>query len=149
MGSLNASGISVVSKLSQTFINRDGTQIYKTNSVTDVNTNLAASSEDRVISSGSIIRDNGTVVYTEDKVWGVHMGGRSSSARVPSKVGATRDLIVDRAIVSGVDTLAVIPQMLVPHIAQQDVRHLGNKVTIQQSVGDTLTERVSNSGTLG
>lgn len=149
MGSLNASGISVVSKNSDTFRLKDGTKIYKTNSKTDAITAVADSSEDRVISSGTIVRDNGTVVYTEDRVWGVYMGGRTNDERVASTVGATRDLDVERAIVSGVDTLAVIPQMLVPHNAQQDVRHLGTKITIQQSVGDTLTERVSNTGILG
>lgn len=149
MGSLNASGIPVVAKNSDTFRLKDGTKIYVTNSYTDVITAVADSSEDRVISSGSIVRDNGTVVYTEDKVWGLYMGGRSNDERVASTVGATRDLDIERVIVSGVDTLAVIPQMLVPHIAQQDVRHLGSKVTIHQSVGDTLVERVSNTGILG
>lgn len=148
MGSLNASGIPVVAKNSETFRLRDGTKIYKTDSRDDTITNVADSSEVRVISSGTIVRDNGTVVYTEDKVWGLYMGGRSNDERVASEVGAVRDLGVDRVDMSGVQTIAVIPESLVPHNAQQDVRQLGNKVTIQQSVGDTLTERVANTGVL-
>lgn len=148
MGSLHASGVPVVAKNSETFRLRDGTKIYKTDSRDDTITNVADSSEVRVISSGTIVRDNGTVVYTEDKVWGLYMGGRSNDERVASAVGATRDLDVDKVDMSGVQTIAVIPGTLVPHNAQQDVRQLGGKVTIHQSVGDDLVERVANSGSI-
>lgn len=148
MGSLNADGIPVVSKNSDTFRMKDGTKIYKTNSKDDVITDVADSSEVRVITSGTIVRDNGDVVYTEDRVWGVYMGGRSNDERVASTVGATRDLDVDKVNMSGVQTIAVIAESLVPHNAQQDVRQLGGKVTIHQSVGDDLVERVANTGVI-
>lgn len=148
MGSLNASGIPVVAKNSDTFRLRDGTKVYKTDSRDDSITEVAESSEVRVISSGSIVRDDGSVTYTEDRVWGVYMGGRSSDERVASAVGADRNLDVAKVDMSGVQTIAVIAESLVPHNAQKDVRHLGNKVTIQQSVGDTLIERVANSGAI-
>jgi hypothetical protein len=148
MGSLNASGIPVVSKTSLTFRNRDGTKIYKTDSTTDVDTDVAASSEDRAIGSGYIVRDNGTVTATEEKVWGIHMGGRTNDDRVASKVGNVRDIDVARPMISGVETIAIIPGTTVGHNAQKSVRHLGTKLSVGQSVGDSVVERVANSGAL-
>jgi hypothetical protein len=145
MGSLNADGIPVVSKTSDTFRNRDGTMIYKTNSVTDVKSNEAASSEERAIGSGSMI-SGGTCTYVEEKVWGVTMGGRTTSARVASKVGNTRDLDVE---LGDNQTIAVIPTGLGGNVPQLDVRHTGNRVVTHQSIGDVLVERASDTGVYG
>lgn len=146
MGSLNANNIPVVSKTSETFRNRDGTMVYTTDSVTDVKTNVAASSEVRVIGSGSIVRADGSVEYYEERVWGVGMAGRTSSERIPSKVGATRDLDVE---LGDNITDVVIPTALGSNVPQIDIRHTGSRVTVHQSVGDVLVERVSNTGVLG
>jgi hypothetical protein len=143
MGSLNANGIPVVAKTSTTIINRDGRQVYRTVSTNDTDATIVSSPPDRVIGSGSVVRDDGSVQYIEEVAYGLYMGGRSNNDRVASKVGATRDQDVE---LGDNQTMAVIPTTLTPHTPQLDTRHTGNRVTTHQSVGDSLVERVANSG---
>lgn len=146
MGSLNHSDIPVPSKNSDTFRNRDGTKIYKTDSRDDTITELAASSEVRAIGSGSIVRGDDSVEYTEDVVWGLYMAGRSSSERVASIDGQTRDLDVE---LGDNQTDAVIPTGLGGHVPQLAHRHTGNRIVQGRSVDDTVVERVSDTGVYG
>lgn len=147
MGSLSGNGIPVVSKTPYTFTNQDGRQIVRSNSVDDTDSVLVNNSTpDRTISSGSIVRDNGSVEYVEDKVYGLYMMGRSTDERVASKVGNTRGLDVE---LGDNMTDAVIPEGLTPNVPQIGIKHTGNKIVHNQSVGDTVVERLADSGVYG
>lgn len=146
MGSLPASGIPVATKTNSTYRKRD-VLITSTNSPNDVVSNLVSTSPVRTIGSGSIVRDNGltaSVEYTEEVVWGVNRMARSALVRVPSDETATRQTVVD---LGDNQTRAVIETSLSPDTPQLSSRHTGNKVVIGQAVGDTVVERVANSGT--
>ena len=90
MGSLSASGIPVVTKQNRTFRKGYNDRLYRVDSVDDTETDIVDVAPDtvRAIGSGSIVRDDNvnpaTVDYYENRVWGLYMGGRSSSARIPS-----------------------------------------------------------------
>jgi len=144
MGSLNASGIPVAAKQSDTFRKQD-IRITKTDNTTDTLTVVTSNRPglQRTIGSGSIVRDDNispaTVEYYEEIAWGLQFENRSTSERL-ARDGA-RDLSVP-------DTAnPVIPPSLVPNVPQEWVAHGGGSVVIRNSVGDTLTGRVSNSGT--
>jgi len=145
MGSLNASasGIPVVAKTNTTFRKGD-IKIVKSDSVGDTETVLVSGPVTRTISSGSIVRDDGTVQYHQDLVYGLYMGGRSADVRIPSEVGVTRDISVAQPAGSG--TVAVIPSYLDNDIPQLSMKHTGNKIVEGQSVGDTVVSRVEDSG---
>lgn len=144
MGSLNhASGIPVVAKTNTTFRKGD-IKIVKSDSVEDTETVIVSTAPTRTISSGSIVRDDGTVQYHEDLVYGLYMGGRSANVRVPSEVGVSRTLTVTMPEGSG--TVAVIPTYLDDDIPQLSMKHTGNKIVEGQSVGDTVVSRVEDSG---
>jgi len=147
MGSLSGNGIPVVSKTPYTFTNQDGRQIVRSNSVDDTDAVLVEkTTPDRTISSGSIVRDNGAVEYTEDKVYGLYMMGRSTDERVASKVGNTRNLNVE---LGDNMTDAVIPVGLTPDVPQIGIKHTGNRIVHNQSVDDLVVERLANSGVYG
>ena len=112
MGSLSASGVPVVAKTSTSFRKRDKL-ITSTNSVDDTVTTLVDRRDalHRTIGSGSIVRDNGVVEYTEERVWGVQLFGRSTDARI-ARDGA-RNLSVD---INDNETEAVIEASLVPDV---------------------------------
>lgn len=143
MGSLSASGIPVVAKTSLTFRKHD-VRIKATNSFTDSVSGVSdyRESNNRTIGSGSIVRDNGTVVYAEDRVWGVYRMGRSTTARIASDTGNVRQVEVDLA---GNTTQAVIASGLVPNLPQLGHKSLGERIQQNQSVGDTVT-RILASG---
>ena len=144
MGSLNASGIPVAAKQSNTYRKQD-IRITETDNATDTITVVTSNRPGlhRTISSGSIVRDDNinpaTVEYHEEIAWGLQFESRSTSARL-ARNGA-RDLSVPD--VAG----PVIPPSLVPNVPQEWVAHGGDKIIVNNSVGDTLTGRVSNSGT--
>jgi hypothetical protein len=145
MASLSGNGIPVVSKV-QTTITHQGRNIVKSQTVGDTETTIVDAPPDRTISSGSVVTQAGAVSYTEDKVWGVYMMGRSTLDRVASKQGNTRTLDVE---LGDNITDAVIPETLVPHVPQIDVRHTGARVTVHNSQNDSLIERASDSGAYG
>jgi len=99
MGSLNASGIPVVSKESRTYRKRDNF-ITVADSTNDSVSTLVSYKPDqnRTIGSGSIVRDGGVVEYHEEVVYGIQYESRSSSARI-ARDGA-RDLSVDNNPIS-------------------------------------------------
>lgn len=138
MGSLSASGIPVVSKESRTYRKRDN-YITATDSRDDSVTNLVTHKPDnfRAISSGSIVREDGSVEYTEDRVWGMQFASRSSDARIARD--GTRNLEVDN---NDNETEAVIETSLQPDTPQTTVSHTGNRVVRSNSANDTLIDRV-------
>lgn len=144
MGSLSATGIFFVSKTNATIRKRD-IRITSENAETDTVTNLVTTPHTRAISSGSIIRDDGSVLYTEDKVWGVYRMGRSTTERIASDADASRSIVVDLPpLESG--TVVVIPDSLDNDVPQVSLRHTGDKVVKGQAVGDTVVERLADSG---
>lgn len=146
MGSINATGIPVASKTNTTFRKQD-IRITSTNSVTDVESIITSHrpSLSRVISSGSIVRDDNvsaaTVDYYEDVTWGVNFGSRSTNARI-ARTGA-RNLDVDD------EPSIVIPTGLAPNTPQEWTYQLGNKVVAKDSVTDAISERIANTGVFG
>lgn len=140
MGSLNAAGIPVVTKQPLSFRKHDR-PIKQTDNRTDTITTLVSTHPDRTIGSGSIVREDGTVEYTEERVWGVQFESRSSDARVASDPDSTRNLSVDN---NGNQTEAVIETSLAPHTPQVGVTHTGNRVVKRQGFDDTLIARESN-----
>lgn len=142
MGSLAATGIPVVAKNSDTY-RKMPVIIHRTDSETDVATNIVTADVARTISSGSIVRDDGTVDYFEDVVWGVSMMGRSTTARVASDVSAVRDNVVK---LGDNITDAVIPGSLAPNKPQLGYRHTGDGIQETQSVDDSVVQRIPNSG---
>lgn len=145
MGSLSGSGIPVVGKNNHTFRKRD-ILITSAESTDDTVTTIVDSPVIRTITSGSIVRDDGvtgTVDYYEDLVWGVTRMGRTCLERVASCSSCARTGVVDLA---GNETQAVIPTSLEPHTPQISMRHLGDTIQHGQAVGDTIVERIPNSG---
>ncbi len=143
MGSLNASGIPIAAKNSNTFRKRD-VRITRESSKNDTIAVVVSTPVNRTITSGSIIRDNGSVVYNEDLVWGVYMQGRTNTARVASKAGLARSIVVelDGANVSR----EVIPTGLGAPTPQLTIRHLGNTVVEENSIRDLVITRHPDSG---
>lgn len=137
MGSLNHPDLPVVSKTSDTFKKLDK-NILRTVSTNDSKATLVSNTEGpRVISSGSIVRDDGTVEYFEDLVWGLYNESRSTSGRVASNILNGRDLSVP---ITGSGTLAVIEETLQPHTPQIGSVKQGDRIVLRNSVDDTLTE---------
>lgn len=99
---------------------------------------------DQVMGSGSYVGANG-VQYFPDAAYGLYMGGRSSTAVIPSKVNAARTLDVEKSNVS--DLLPVIPAGQ-PTNVQYGIRQEGNKLTNTLSITDVVVERIANSGIL-
>lgn len=137
MGSLHASGIPVVSKTSTTYIKRDN-RITTSDSRDDSYSTLVNDTPEtqRAIGSGSIVRDDGTVEYTEEVVWGLQFESRSTSARI-ARDGA-RDLSVDN---NDNETLEVIETSLQPDTPQTTTVHTGNRVVRSNSAQDELIDR--------
>lgn len=129
MGSQNATGIEVVSKQNLTFRNRGGRQIVKSDSRSDVETTIV--SEPPVRLEGNTVN-------------GLYMGGRSSSARVASTNGGTRDLDVE---LGDNKTIATVPDGLAGTINQLSVTHTGAKVVVSNGHDSTRT-RESDAGSL-
>lgn len=143
MGSLNASGIPIVAKNSNTFRKRD-VRITRESSKNDTIATVVSTPVTRTITSGSIVRDNGVVVYNEDLVWGVYMQGRTNTARVASKAGVTRSVVVD--LDGGNLSREVIPTGLGAPTPQLSIRHEGNTVVESNSIRDLVIIRHPDSG---
>lgn len=129
MGSLNATGISVVTKSNVTIRNRGGRQIVKSDSASDVETTVVSTPPDRT--EGDIVN-------------GLYMGGRSASARVASKPGVTRDLDVE---LGDNKTIGTVPESLQGTTAQKSTKHSGTKLIVSNSHDDTKV-RESDAGAL-
>lgn len=142
MGSLAATGIPVVAKNSNTY-RKMSVIINATDSETDVATNIVTADVARTISSGSIVRDDGSVDYYEDLAWGAYRMGRSTMERVASDVGASRDNMVK---LGDNRTVAVVPDSLQPNIPQLGYKHTGDSIQESQSVDDSIVQRIPNSG---
>lgn len=144
MGSLPASGIPVVRKSSLSYRKHD-VRIKLTDSVNDTSSGIIdhRASNSRAIGSGSIVRDNNSVEYYEEKVWGATRMGRTSTARIASDTGNARVVIVDLA---DNQTIAVIESGLVPHTPQLAHKHTGERIQENQSVGNLVTRRILASG---
>lgn len=142
MGSLNASGIPVVTKDSNSYRKRDNL-ITVTDSVADVVSNQVSykPQNHRTIGSGSIVREaaDGGVEYTEERVWGIQYEAQSTDARI-ARDGA-RNLSVDN---NDNETNAVIETSLQPNTPQEGVRHTGNRVVRSNTQSGTITDRVNN-----
>lgn len=147
MSSLSGVGVPVVAKTSSSFRKRD-VKITQTLSNTDVVTTRESFRDDiqRPITSGSIVRDNGAVVYRQDLVFGDNWMSRNSDTRI-----ASSDLTKVRTVKldSNHDSLVIPTGLgLVGANAQKDVVHTGHKVVRRNSgnVGDPLIDRAPNSG---
>lgn len=145
MGSTNHSDIPVVAKTSAT-LRTDGRRITSTVSTNDVETVRVtqAMQPDQIMGSGSYV-SGGSVQYFADAAYGLYKGGRSSSAAIPSKVNAGRNLDVEKVNVS--DLLEVIPAGQ-PVNVQYGIRHEGHMLTNTMSITDVVVERIPNSGVL-
>jgi len=143
MGSLNADGIPVAAKSTDTFRKQD-IRITSTDNTDDTITVITSNRPalSRTIGSGSIVRDDNisaaTVEYTEEIAWGLQLGSRSTSARL-ARDGA-RDLSVPDT------TNVVIPTGLVPNTPQEWAYHQGETIVRKDSVDDTIVDRVQGSG---
>lgn len=146
MGSLNASGISVVAKDNVSYRVRSA-RITATASEDDTVTTVTSHRHDliRPLGSGSIVRDNGTTSYFDEVVWGGAFQARFTTARIASAVGASRTVFADT---SGNVTIAVVEDSLQNENAQEGWVHTGNRLVGRQSVGDTLIARTANSGSI-
>ena len=142
MGSLNANGIPVVGKTDTTYRKGD-IRITRTNSQNDTIANIVTTPVMRTITSGSIVREDGTVEYFEDLVFGVTRMGRTCLERIASDEDCARQVVVDLA---GNQTTVVIETSLQPDTPQLSARHHGDQISIGQAVGDIVVERVPNSG---
>lgn len=140
MGSLPASGIPVVDKYGSANISyrKHDVRIKLTDSKNDTSSGIISyrPSNFRTITSGSIVRDDGSVDYRQDLVFGVTRMARTAQARIASDTGNVRTAAVDLA---DNQTTAVIESGLVPDIPQIGVKSLGEHLQIAQSVGDTKT----------
>lgn len=138
MGSLNASGIPVVSKESRTYVKRDN-RILVSDSRDDSVSVLVDDAPDttRPIGSGSIVRDGGVVEYTEEVVWGLQFASRSSSDRIARD--GPRDLSVPT---NGNETQAVIETSLEPDTPQTTTSNTGNRIVRSNSAKDELIDRI-------
>lgn len=144
MGSLPASGIPVVAKTSLSFRKHD-IRIKATDSADDAITVVTANrpSLSRPIGSGSIVRDDGTVEYHEEKVVGAIRMARTCDERIASDENCVRQVVVDLA---GNTTQAVIETSLEPHTPQISMRHTGSQIVEGQAVGDEVVRRIPASG---
>ena len=143
MGSLPASGIPVVRKSSLTFRKHD-VRIKATDSRTDSVSGVTnPRAVQRTIGSGSIVRDDGSVEYYEERVWGVTRMGRTCMERIASATGCARVAVVNLA---GNQTTAVIESGLIPNIPQLSQKHTGERIHENQAVGDLVTRRILASG---
>lgn len=144
MASISGVATPVVPKTQKTFRKRD-ILVTEANSDNDTVGGKVVADQARTISSGSIVRSDGTVQYFQDLVWGATMMGRTNiTDRVPSAgLDATRQNIVD---IGDNLTDAVVPDYLAPNIPQLGYKHTGNKIMIEQSVTDAVVSRVANSG---
>lgn len=144
MGSLPASGIPVVAKTSISFRKHD-VRIKLTDSVNDTSSGIInfRPSNARAIGSGSIVRDNGSVEYYEELVFGATRMGRTCQERIASDTGCMRTAVVDLA---GNATTAVIESGLVPNIPQLAHKQLGERIQENQSVDNSVTRRILSSG---
>ncbi len=145
MGSTNHSNIPVVGKTSTT-LRTDGRRITSTISTSDVETVRVtqAMQPDQIMGSGSYVSGS-TVQYFADAAYGLHKGGRSSTAAIPSKVNASRNLDVEKA--NTADLLEVIPAGQ-PVNVQYGIRQEGHMLTNTLSITDVVVERIQNSGIL-
>jgi hypothetical protein len=143
MGSLNASGIPVAEKDTNTYRKQD-IRITSTDNTTDVITVITENRPglNRTIGSGSIVRDDNinpaTVEYHEEIAWGLQFESRSTSARL-ARDGA-RDLSVPDVAVP------IIPTGLVPNTPQEWAYHQGETIVRKDSVDDSIIDRVPGSG---
>jgi hypothetical protein len=138
MGSLNASGVPVVSKTSTTFRNRGGRQIYRTVSTNDTKATIVNSPPVRVLGSGSIVRGN-NVNYYDELSYAVYMMGRSSSERIASEANNPRTAYVE---LGDNQTDAVIPTALDSDIPQIASRHSNRtRFKFWRSIGVTYVGR--------
>lgn len=144
MGSLNASGIPVVTKL-PTSLRKHDIRIKSTDNRTDVVSVVTANrpSLTRAIGSGSIVRDDGSVEYTQELVVGVIRMARTCQERIASDTGCLRAPIVDLA---GNITQVVIPTGLVPTTPQKGAVHTGERIVRRDSTDDSLIDRVASTG---
>ena len=144
MGSLSASGIPVVQKTSTT-IRKFGVRIKETDSTDDTITTITDNRPDlgRPIGSGSIVRDDGSVEYTEEIVAGVTRMGRTCYERIASATGCARQAFVDLA---GNQTTAVIESGLVQPTPQLWDHHTGERIVRKDSTDDSITDRVKSTG---
>ncbi len=146
MGSLNADGIPVAPKSTDTYRKQD-IRITSTDNTDDVITIITDNRPglNRTIGSGSIVRDDNinpaTVEYTEEIAWGLQIGSRSTSERL-ARDGA-RDLSVPD--VAG----ALIPTGLLPNTPQEWAYHQGETIVRKDSVDDSIIDRVPGSGAFG
>lgn len=148
MGSLSGNAsVPMVGKNSLTFRKRD-IYITKESSTNDTIANVVIRPDVEVLGSGSIVRDNNTVQYYDDLVYGVYMMGRSNRERIASHVSASGATRVAYVKLGDNQTIAVIPPTLVPNTPQLSVRHEGTMLSVGQAVGDTVVERVANSGSI-
>ena len=144
MGSLNASGsIPVVGKQTKSWRRLDS-KITQVDSSKDVKTTYTDYRPElnRVISSGSIVRDDNIspaqVEYYEDISWGVQLEARSSSARVARD--GSRDLKVEN------EEVVTIEDSLKPNKPQEWSYQLGDTVVKKDSVTNDVVARVPSSG---
>ena len=144
MGSLPASGIPVVQKTSLTFRKHD-VRIKATNSPDDTITEVTdfRAETQRPIGSGSVVRDDGSVEYAEELVFGVTRMGRTCLERIASATGCARQAVVDLA---GNQTIAVIESGLVPDIPQLSHKQEGLVIQETDAVTDTVLRRIPSSG---
>jgi hypothetical protein len=146
MGSVSGSMIPIVPKRNVTFRKRDIliTQAHSINDTVGIKVNSPVI---RTISSGSIVRSDGTVNHFEDRVWGVEMMARTTTDRVASAaINASRSVVVE---LGDNQTDAVIPTSLTPDIPQYANRNTGRQIVLGLSVNDTVIERVANTGVYG
>jgi len=147
MGSLNAPGIPVPGK-TPVSIRKMDIRITKTDAKNDVVETVTDNRPElaRPLGSGCVVRDaaGGAVAdCTETVVWGLHMGGTSSSARIASDINAPRDLGVDN---NGNMTQAVIETSLMPDVPQISVRSFGSHIDRRDSVTDENIDTVKSEG---
>lgn len=143
MGSLSGNGVPVADKDNRTFRKRD-VLITAAASENDTVTNLVTTAPERAVGSGSIVRDDGSVEYTEEVVWGVTKFGRTCRERVASNEDCVREVLV--TLPEGSGTVAVIPDSLVDPINHSSMRHLGETISHGRSDNDTVVERIPGSG---
>lgn len=144
MGSLNASGIPVVTKDPVSYRKRD-LRITATDNRDDTVTTHVSYHDDirRTLGSGSIVRGDGSVSYREEIVSAVYMMGRSADERVAS-ADLTRTRIVE---LGDNQTDAVIPTYLAGDLPQVGVYHTGDKVVLVNAAsGLSVGERLADTG---
>jgi hypothetical protein len=143
MGSLDAAGIPVPSKLNVTFRKQD---IRLLQTASDDDSQIVVTSHrpalSRTIGSGSIVRDDNltpaTVEYQEEIAWGTNFESRSTTERL-ARDGARDQMVPDT------DNIVIEPG-LVPNVPQEWAHHNSNFIVRADSVTDTIIDRVPSSG---